>query len=37
MDQVRPYGFLILYALLLTDGFYYLVVQPSNFLRSWLP
>jgi hypothetical protein len=25
-----------LYALLLTDGFYYLVVQPSNFLLSWL-
>jgi len=37
LDQVRPYGFLILYALLFTNGFYYLVVQPSNFLRSWLP
>ena len=37
LDQVRPYGFLLLYALLLTDGFYYLVVRPSNFLRSWLP
>ena len=37
LDQVRPYGFLMLYALLFTDGFYYLVVQPSNFLRSWLP
>jgi Zn-dependent protease len=37
LDQVRPYGFLLLYALLLTNGFYYLVVQPSNFLRSWLP
>ena len=37
LDQVRPYGFLLLYALLFTDGFYYLVVQPSNFLRSWLP
>ena len=36
LNQVRPYGFLILYALLLTDGFYYLVVQPSNFLLSWL-
>jgi Zn-dependent protease len=36
-DQIRPYGFLLLYALLLTDGFYYLVVRPSNFLRSWLP
>ena len=37
MDQVRPYGFLLLYALMFTDGFYYLVVRPSNFLRSWLP
>jgi Zn-dependent protease len=36
-DKVRPYGFLLLYALLFTDGFYYLVVRPSNFLRSWLP
>ncbi len=37
IDQIRPYGFLLLYALLLTDGFYYLVVQPSNVIRSWLP
>jgi Zn-dependent protease len=37
LDQVRPYGFLLLYALLLTDGFYYLVIQPSNVIRSWLP
>jgi Zn-dependent protease len=37
LDQVRPYGFLLLYALIFTDGFYYLVVRPSNFLRSWLP
>jgi Zn-dependent protease len=36
-DQIRPYGFLLLYALLLTDGFYYFVVRPSNFVRSWLP
>jgi Zn-dependent protease len=36
-DQIRPYGFLLLYALLLTDGFYYLVVRPSNFVHSWLP
>ncbi len=36
-DRIRPYGFLFLYALLLTDGFYYLVVRPSNFIRSWLP
>jgi Zn-dependent protease len=36
-DQIRPWGFIILYGLLLTDGFYYLVVRPSNLLRSWLP
>jgi Zn-dependent protease len=36
-DQMRPYGFILLYALMFTDGFYYLVVRPSNFLRSWLP
>ena len=36
-DQIRPYGFLLLYALLLTDGFYYFVVRPSNLVRSWLP
>jgi Zn-dependent protease len=36
-DRLRPYGFLLLYALLLTDGFYYLVVTPSNVVRSWLP
>jgi Zn-dependent protease len=37
VDQIRPYGFLLLYALLLTDGFYYLVVLPSNAIRSLLP
>jgi Zn-dependent protease len=37
LDQIRPYGFLILYALLLTNGFYYLVLRPSLVLRSWLP
>jgi len=36
-DQIRPYGFLLLYALILTDGYRYLVVPPYNFLRSWLP
>ena len=36
-DRLRPYGFLLLYALLFTDGFYYLVVRPSNFVYSWLP
>jgi len=37
LNQVRPYGFMVLYALILTDGFYYLVLRPSMFLRSWLP
>jgi Zn-dependent protease len=36
-DRIRPFGFLLLYALLLTDGFYYLVLRPSNFIYSWLP
>jgi Zn-dependent protease len=33
-DQIRPYGFILLYALILTDGYRYLVVPPSNFLRT---
>jgi Zn-dependent protease len=36
LNQVRPYGFLLLYALLFTNGYYYLVIQPSDFLFSWL-
>ena len=36
-DQIRPYGFLLLYALVLTDGYRFLVLPPYNFLRSWLP
>jgi Zn-dependent protease len=36
-DLIRPYGFLLLYALLLTGGFQYLVGPPYAFLRSWLP
>ena len=36
-DQIRPYGFVLLYALVLTDGYRYLVLPPYNFLRSWLP
>ena len=36
-NQIRPYGFILLYALLLTNGFYYFVVRPSNFLYSWMP
>jgi len=36
-DQLRPYGFLLLYALMLTGGLNYLVAPPYNLLRSWLP
>jgi Zn-dependent protease len=33
---LRPYGFILLYALILTGGFEYLVIPPSRFLLSWL-
>jgi Zn-dependent protease len=33
---MRPYGFILLYALLLTRGFDYLVVVPSRLILSWL-
>jgi hypothetical protein len=33
---VRPYGFLVLYALLLTNGFKYLVMVPAGLILSWL-
>jgi Zn-dependent protease len=36
-NQIRPYGFILLYALILTDGFYYLVFRPALILRSLLP
>jgi len=36
-DRIRPYGVLLIYALILTDGYYYLVIAPYRFLRSWLP
>jgi Zn-dependent protease len=35
-DQIRPFGFLILYAVILTDAFRYLVARPSNFLINLL-
>jgi Zn-dependent protease len=37
LNQVRPYGFILLYALILTNGFYLFVLRPAMFLRSWLP
>jgi Zn-dependent protease len=33
---VRPYGFILLYALILTRGFDYVVVPPYRLLLSWL-
>jgi len=36
-NQVRPYGFLLLYALILTGGFDYIVVPPYRMIVSWLP
>lgn len=33
---VRPYGFLLLYALLLTRGYYYFVTVPRDFILSLL-
>ena len=36
-DRIRPYGFLLIYALILTKGYYYFVITPYLFLRSWLP
>lgn len=36
-DRLRPYGFLILYALMLTGGLAYLVDPASNLILGWLP
>ena len=36
-DRIRPYGFLLLYALMLTGGLEYLVAPPYYLLVSWLP
>jgi Zn-dependent protease len=33
---VRPYGFILLYALILTRGFEYVVIPPARFILSWL-
>ena len=35
-DQIRPYGFLILYAIILTDAFRVLVARPSIYLINLL-
>jgi Zn-dependent protease len=36
-NRVRPYGVLLLYALILSGGFNYIVVPPYQFIVSWLP
>ena len=36
-DRLRPYGFVLLYALMLSGAFDYLIVPPYNLVRSWLP
>lgn len=36
-NRIRPYGFLLLYVLMFTGGFDYLVWPPYRFLVSWLP
>jgi Zn-dependent protease len=36
-NQIRPYGFVVLYVLILTGGFEYLVVPPYRMIVSWLP
>ena len=35
-NKVRPYGFILLYALILSDGFSYIVIPPTRFMLSWL-
>lgn len=35
-DQLRPYGFILIYALLLTGGFDTIVMPPALWLASWL-
>jgi Zn-dependent protease len=35
-DRLRPYGFLILYALMFTGTLFTLIAPPANFLLSWL-
>ena len=36
-NLLRPYGFLLLYALILSGGFDMLVVPPYRLILSWLP
>jgi Zn-dependent protease len=36
-NRVRPYGFILLYALILSGGFEMIVLPPYRFIVSWLP
>ncbi len=36
-NRIRPYGFFLIYALMLSGGFGYLVAPPYRLLVSWLP
>jgi Zn-dependent protease len=36
-NRIRPYGFMLLYVLVLSGGFNYLVIPPYEFIVSWLP
>ena len=36
-NQLRPYGFLVLYALILTGGFESIVIPAYRFILLWLP
>ena len=37
VNLVRPYGFMLLYVLMLTGTLWAIVDPPSNFINSWLP
>src|SRR5436305_533088 len=36
-NRIRPYGFVLLYALVLSNGFQLIVMPPYHFILSWLP
>jgi Zn-dependent protease len=36
-DRIRPFGFVLLYALMLSGGLDYLIDRPFTLVRSWLP
>ena len=36
-NKIRPYGFVLLYALILSGGFELIVLPPYRFILSWLP